>query len=133
MPINAGVWIDHHKAVVVLLTDEGQEMLEFHSGHDATPQSLTGLRPKNSHMPSDFVAKGKRERQVMIHLNEYYDEVIACIRDAQAILIIGAGKAKDEFRQRIELQKFRGHIAEIKSMDKLTDHQFSDFVRQHFQ
>ena len=31
MTINAGVWIDHHKAVVVLITDEGEDMLQIMS------------------------------------------------------------------------------------------------------
>ena len=32
MTMNAGVWIDHHKAVVILLTGDGQEMLQFRAG-----------------------------------------------------------------------------------------------------
>jgi len=133
MTINAGIWIDHHKAVVVLLTDEGQEMLQIRSDHDASARSPAGLRPKNSYTPNDFVAEGKRERKVMIHLNEYYDEVIACVREAQSILILGPGEAKGEFRKRIASQKLRGHVAEMKTVARLTDRQVADYVRQHFQ
>jgi hypothetical protein len=133
MTINAGVWIDHYKAVVVLLTDEGQEMLQIRSDHGASARSPAGLRAKNSYTPNDFVAEGKRERKVMIHLNEYYDEVIACVRDAQAILILGPGEAKGEFRNRIASLKPRAHVAEMKTVAKLTDQQIADYVRQHFQ
>lgn len=133
MTINAGVWIDHHKAVVVLLTDEGQEMLQILSDHDASARSPAGLQAKNSYTRNDFVAEGRRERKVMIQLNEYYDEVIACVRDAQAIVILGPGEAKDEFRKRIASQKLRGHVAEMKTVAKLTDEQIADYVRQQFQ
>ncbi len=133
MTTNAGVWIDHHKAVVVLLTDDGQEMLQIQSDRGASARSPVGLRPQNSYMPNDFVTEGKREAMVTIQLNEYYDEVIACVRDAQAILIMGPGEAKGEFRKRIVSQKFRSHIAEMKTVAKLTDQQIADYVRQHFQ
>jgi hypothetical protein len=133
MTINAGVWIDHHKAVVVLLTDEGQEMLQIRSGEGASARSPAGLRARNGHVPNDFVTEGKRERQVTIHLNEYYDEVIACVRNAQAILILGPGEAKGEFRKRMAREKFAGHVAEMRTIAGLKDEQIADYVRQHFQ
>jgi len=133
MTINAGIWIDHHKAVVVLLTDDGQEMLQICSDQGATMRSPAGLRAKNSYTPNDFIAEGKRERKLTIRLNEYYDEVIACVREAQAIVILGPGAAKGEFRKRIARQKFGGHIAEMKTVARLTDEQIADYVRQHFQ
>ena len=94
MTTNAGVWIDNHKAVVVLLTDDGQEMLQIRSDQGASARSPAGLRAKNSYTPNDFAVEGKREQKVMIQLNEYYDEVIACVRDAQAILILGPWRSQ---------------------------------------
>ena len=145
MAINAGVWIDHHKAVVVLLTDDGQEMLQIRSDQRASARSPPGLRAKNSYTPNDLAVEGKlavggklavegkREQKVMVQLNEYYDEVIACVRDAQAILILGPGEANGEFRKRITKQKLRVHISEMKTVAKLTHEQITDYVRQHFQ
>ena len=133
MTINAGVWIDHHKAVVVLLTDEGQEMLQIGSDSGDVPRLPAGLRQKNTHKSNDFAAEGKREQIVMVQLNEYYGEVIACVRNAQAIVILGPRAAPGEFRKRVAQQKFTGHVAELKTAPKLTDEQFSDFVRQHYQ
>ena len=133
MTINAGVWIDHHKAVVVLLTEEGQEMLQIRSGGGASARSPAGLRAKNGHVSNDFETEGKREQQVTIHLNEYYDQVVACVRNAQAILILGPGEANGEFRMRIARRKFGGHVAEMKTVARLTDQQIADYVRQHFQ
>ena len=132
MTINAGVWIDHHKAVVVLLTDGREDMLQFLSDENPSARSPAGLRAKNSYTPNDFMAEDKRERKVMAHLNAYYDQVIACVREAQAIVILGPGEAKGELRKRIASKKLRGHIAEMKTMDKLTDRQIADYIRQHF-
>ena len=92
-----------------------------------------GLSAMNAYTPNDFVAEGKRERNVMIHLKEYCDEVIACVRDAQAILILGSREAKGDFRTRMVSQRLGSHIAEMKSVAKLTNEQITDYVRQHFQ
>jgi hypothetical protein len=108
-------------------------MLEFRPDSGISAQSPVGLRAKNSYTANDFVVKGKREQTVMIQLNQYYDEVIASVRGAQAILILGPEKAKCEFRKRMVSQRLGGHIAEMKTVVKLTDEQITDYVRQHFQ
>jgi hypothetical protein len=133
MTMNAGVWIDHHRAVVVLLTDDREDMLQIVAQHNGSARLPAGLRAKNSYTRNDFVAEDKRERKVMIQLKEFYDQVIACVRDAQAILILGPGQAKGEFRKRIATQKLRGHIVEMKTATRLTDQEIADYVRQHFQ
>jgi hypothetical protein len=107
--------------------------LQIRSDQGVSARSPAGLRAKNSYTPNDFVVEGKREQKAMSQLNGYYDEVIACVRDAQAILILGPGEANGEFRKRIANQKHRGHISEMKTVAKLTDEQITDYVRQHFQ
>jgi len=69
----------------------------------------------------------------MSHLNKYYDEVIASLRDADAILVLGPGEAKGEFTKRIEGQKLKGRIAHVETVDKMTDRQIAAHVRQHFE
>jgi stalled ribosome rescue protein Dom34 len=134
MTINAGVWIDHYKAVVILLTDEGQEVLQILSEDTHAVARFPGaIGIKNSSTPNHFVGENKRQAKATIHLYKYFDEVIECVRDAQAILILGPGQARGEFRRRIESQKLRGHIAELKTANNLPDQQIAEFVRQHFQ
>ena len=133
MTINAGVWIDHHKAVVVRLTDEGTDVLQFMSDRDKPELTPGGAEVKHAYTPNDFVAEDRRERKGMNHLNKYYDQVIACLQDADAILVLGPGEAKGEFSKRIEHKKLRGHVAKLETADKLTNHQISDYVREHFQ
>lgn len=132
MTINAGVWIDHHKAVVVLLTDEGTDVLQIMSDRDTPARTADGAEVKHSYTPNDFVAEDKRERKAMNVLNKYYDEVIARLHEADAILVLGPGEAKGELVKRLKGKKLRGHVAEIETTDKLTDHQISAYVRQHF-
>ena len=43
-----------------------------------------------------------RDRQFANHLGKFYDDVIACIRDAESIQIFGPGEAKGELEQRLK-------------------------------
>jgi stalled ribosome rescue protein Dom34 len=133
MTINAGVWIDHHKAVVVLLTDDREDLLQILPEQGASMRSPAGARLTRSYSRNDFVAEDKPQRTVMTQLDHFYDQVIACVRDAQGIVILGPGEAKGEFRRRLATQKPRLHVAEMKTLARLTDEQISDYVRQHFQ
>ena len=73
-----------------------------------------------------------RDRQFGNHLNSYYDEVIAVIRDADAIQIFGPGEAKGELEKRLEHEGLKGRIVDIETADKMTDRQIAAKVRQHF-
>ncbi|HZL90976.1 MAG TPA: hypothetical protein VFB96_21605 [Pirellulaceae bacterium] len=130
MTINAGVWIDHHKAVVVLITDKREDILHIMSDPDELARSPGGAQGKRSYTPNDFVAEDKRERKTTIHLNKYYDDVIACLRDADVIVVLGPGEAKGEFTNRMEGQKLKGRIAHVGTVDKMTDGEIAAHVRQ---
>jgi len=77
-------------------------------------------------------ADDSRERKFTGHLNIYYYAVIACIRDAESILIFGPGEAKGELKKRLERDKLGGRIVGIETVDKMTDHQIAVKVRQYF-
>jgi hypothetical protein len=74
-----------------------------------------------------------RDRQFGNRLNNFYDAVIAVIRDGDSIQIFGPGEAKSELKKRLESEGFKGHILGIETMDKMTDRQISAKVRERFQ
>jgi len=65
-------------------------------------------------------------------INVYYDAVIACIGDAESILIFGPGEAKGELTKRLKRSDLGGRIAGVETVDKMTDRQIAAKVRQHF-
>ena len=77
-------------------------------------------------------AEDQRDRRFTGHLNKYYDQVIACIRDADSILILGPGEAKVELEERLGKEALRGRIVGIETVDKMTDRQVVARVRQRF-
>jgi hypothetical protein len=130
MTINAGVWIDHHKAVVLRITDAGEDIRQIISGDNKTAHTAEGARVKSAHTRTDFVAKDKLERKAESHLNKYYDEVIVLLKDVDSIFILGPGEAKGELKKRLESKKLKGQIAHVETVDKMTDHEIAEHVRQ---
>jgi hypothetical protein len=133
MKTTVGLWIDHRKAVIVALTDEAEEIkliiskVEKHAGRPG------GIRSKTPYESQLVAADDSRQRKLTGHLNIYYDAVIACIRDAESILIFGPGEAKGELKKRLEGNKLSGRIVGIETIDKMSDRQIAAKVRQYFQ
>jgi hypothetical protein len=127
-----GLWIDHREAIIVTLTDggevikhlvsnSGKHMRYSGSSHSKTPEGL-----------KEVTAEDQRDRKFGNDLNQFYAEIIASIREADSIQIFGPGEAKGELEKRIEREGLKGHILAIETMDKMTDHQISAKVREHF-
>ena len=70
MATKAGVWIDHKQAIVVLVTDAGQEIKKFKTGTPA------GSGPTHKYTPNDFIAEDSRERRLVSERKRVFDEVI---------------------------------------------------------
>jgi len=92
--------------------------------------SAGGQRENHAYTRNDFVAEDKLQRKAESHLNKYYDQVIACLQKADSIWILGPGEAKGELKKRIESKKLRGKIARVETVDKMTDHEIAEHVRQ---
>jgi hypothetical protein len=133
MKTTVGLWIDHKKAVIVALTDEGEEIKLIISKVEKQPGRLGGIRSKTSYESQLVRADDSRQRELTGHLNIYYDAVIACIRDAESILIFGPGEAKGELKKRLDRNKLSERIVGIETIDKMTDRQIAAKVRRYFQ
>jgi len=126
MKKNIGLWIDHRKAVIVIATDEGEELKKITSNMEKH------VRFTNGNGSEDGSSEDVRDRQFGNHLNAYYDEVIAALRGADSIQIFGPGEAKGELEKRLEHEGLKAHILAIETVDKMTDRQISAKVRERF-
>lgn len=126
MKKQAGLWIDHRKAVVVIVTDEGEEIKKITSGMEKHVRFSSG---DASEIGS---TEDVRDRQFGNNLNKFYDEVIAYIRDSDSIQIFGPGEAKGELEKRIEHAGLKDHVLAVETVDKMTDRQISAKVKEHF-
>jgi len=132
MKTTVGLWIDHRKAIIVGLTDKGEATKLIISKVEKQPGRFAGVRSTTPYESQQVRADDSRERKFTGHLNIYYDAVIACIRDAESILIFGPGEAKGELQKRIKKNNLGGRIVGIETVDKMTDRQIESKVRQYF-
>jgi hypothetical protein len=133
MKREVGLWIDHRKAVIVVVTDHGEETRLIISKAEKQLRRSGDSPMKGPYESQQVPASDSRQKTFTGHLNIYYDAVIACIRDAESILIFGPGEAKGELKKRLERDKLGGRIVDIETVDKMTDHQIAVKVRQYFQ
>jgi hypothetical protein len=128
MKKETGLWIDHREAVIVMVTDGGEEIKRIKSNLEKRVRYSGGSRSNGAQQePED-----QRDRRFMDHLNKYYDEVIACIRAAESILLFGPGEAKVEIEKRLVSENLGGRIVGIETVDKMTDPQIAAKVRERF-
>jgi hypothetical protein len=132
MRTKVGLWIDHNKAIVVALTDKGEEIREIMSEVEKQLRRSGDSPLKGSYESLQVPADDSRQRTFTGHLNIYYDAVITYIRDAESILIFGPSKAKDELKERLERNNLGSRIVGIVTVDKMTDRQIVAKTRQHF-
>ena len=128
----AGLWIDHREAVIVLLSEQGQETRRLKS-HVEKQLRRSGRSPSKAPFEPQMVpADDSQEREYMGHLANYYDEVVSCLRPAEAVLLFGPGEAKGELRKRIARDKLDVRITRCETSDKMTERQISQKVRRYY-
>jgi hypothetical protein len=126
MKKQAGLWIDHRKAVIVIVTEAGEEIKEI------TSNMKKHVRFTGGTASQDGSTEDMRDRQFGNRLNSYYDAVVAVIRGADTIQIFGPGEAKAELAKRLEHNGVKDRILGIETVDKMTNRQIAAKVRERF-
>jgi hypothetical protein len=132
MKTHVGLWIDHKKAIVVAITDRGEEIRLIISKVQRQLRRSGDSPLEGPHERQQVPADDSRQRRFTGQLNTYYDAVIACIRDAESILIFGPGEAKGELQKRLNKDNLDRRIVGVETVDRMTDHQVAAKVRRHF-
>jgi len=123
----AGLWIDHRKAVIAVVSDEGEEIKTIESIVEKHP----GVHSTTPYESQKVQADDSREREFTGHLRGYYDETIAAVRGADLILIFGPGEAKGELKKRLEKDKVDARVVSVEAADKMSDRQIVSKVREY--
>jgi hypothetical protein len=129
--VEAGLWIDHREAIIVVLSKTWEETKRFQSNAEA--QLRRSGEPATGHFEHRAVpADDSRQREYNGHLARYYDEIVAYIHEAGAVLLFGPGEAKGELKKRFEKDKSGSHIVTVETTDKMSEAQIVAYVRHHF-
>jgi|SRR6185437_7383424 len=132
MHITAGLWIDHRQAVIVTISDQGQEIRRITSSIEKQLRRSGRTRVRPSYESRGAAAGNSREREYRGQPADFHDEIIACIAAATAILIFGPGEAKDELRKRIEQKIDAKRTVRVETAGEMTEDEIVEKVRKEF-
>jgi hypothetical protein len=125
MKREVGLWIDRRKAVIVTIAHDGDGIRSM--------QSTTEKHVRFSGIFSqDGWVGNMQDIKFKNYLTSYYDDVIACILDAESIQIFGPGEAKHQLEKRLRHAELDGRIVRIETIDKMTDRQIEAKIWQHY-
>jgi hypothetical protein len=126
------MWIDHRKAVIVVVSDAKEAVIEIRSGVEKQLRPSRGPRFRTEYGAQEAPPDDRQENEFMGHLNIYFDRIVSCIRDAESIFVFGPGEAKDELKKRIARNRLRGNLVYVETAGQMTDRQIAAKVRQSF-
>jgi len=131
LKIEAGLWVDHRVACIVILSATGETTTWIPSNEESqlrrSGEPSTG-RFEYQQVPAD----DSRQREYTGHLARYYDKIISHLGGATVVLIFGPGEAKGELKKRLEKEKPTAQLVTTETTDKMSQGQIVAYVRQHF-
>jgi hypothetical protein len=126
-----GLWIDHRNAVIVTISKAGEKTERVESDVEKHVR-YSGGAAGGSRGSREGAGEDTRERHFAGQLSKYYEDVIACVREADAILILGPGEAKGELKTHLERAGLAARIVGFETVDKMTDAQIAAKARERF-
>ena len=109
------LWIDSEHAKIFKISIDGivKKLLSQHSVHPS------GARHDQHKINSE---------------NKFFHEIAVSINSTEELLILGAGLAKNHFKNHLEAhhQELHKHIVGFETLDSVSDNQILEFSRQFF-
>ena len=127
-----GLWIDHRKAVIVIIRNEDHVIREIESKMEKHVRFSSASNSKASRNAQRSTAEDTHDRKFDNHLGRYYEGVVSFIRDADSIWIFGPGEAKSELEKSLRLEGLGEHIVGIATVGKMTNPQITAKVRSRY-
>ncbi len=132
MKNEVGLWVDHRKAVIVTLENQKETIQIILSTMEKHTRFSSGSHSDTSNDVNGSTAEDIRDRQYDLHLGKYYSEIAFNIRGADSIMLFGPGEAKVEFAAYLKKEKLEDKIAQVDTVDKMTDRQIVAKVHDYF-
>ena len=131
MDRNVGLWIDHKQAYLIWNEDGKVEVIPSRIEPPAHSSGGTQLGGKQN-QKADIEAR--RSDRFRLQINKYYQQVMAAIKGASSIFVMGPGEAKVEFQKVIRKSKdLEKRLLKVETTDKMTKNQMIAYVRKFYE
>jgi len=120
-----GLWLNRKKAIIVSIANniEAKSIITSDMEHYVLYSTV---------VPGDGSPENIRDRRFWNHLGEYYEKIMAHLRDATEIQIFGPEVAKYELQKRLEDEGLAGYIVSIEDAGLLTNLEIATKVQERF-
>lgn len=122
MEQDVALWIDHRQAVIASVSGETEDLTRI----------VSDLEKHVRYSAGEGGAEDSRDKRFEGHLHQYYDKVVASLREARSILILGPGEAKHEIEKRLREAGLGKAIVGVETADKMTDPQIAASARRRY-
>ncbi len=130
MDRHIGVWIDHKQAYVIGYKDGRVDVIP---SNIEPPAHFSGGTQLGGKLNQKGDLELRRNDRYMVLLNKYYRQVIAALRDADSIFVMGPGEAKIEFGKALRKHKaMQKRLVKVEAADKMTKNQMIARVRKFY-
>jgi hypothetical protein len=130
MDRDIGLWIDHKQAYVIWYKDGRVDVIP---SNIEPPAHFSGGTQLGGKLNQKGDLELRRNDRYKVLLNKYYRQVIAALRDADSIFIMGPGKAKIEFGKVLGKHKsMQKRLLKVETADKMTKNQMIAHVKRFY-
>lgn len=130
---NIGVWMDKEKAHIITISDNTEEMTTVYSEIESYHiGGGSGSRMKGG--PQDVVQDSKYLEREKHSFKVYFKEIVAFLKDADAIVIFGPAEAGEKFNKKLQKKytTIGNKVRAVIRADSMTTNQTRALVRDYF-
>ncbi|MFZ5884332.1 MAG: hypothetical protein ACOYYI_11180, partial [Chloroflexota bacterium] len=131
MDRNVGVWIDHKQAYLIWYKEGRVDVIP---SNIEPPEHLSGGTQLGGKLNQKGDLELRHNDRYRVKLTQFYRRVIAALKDADRVFVMGPGEAKIEFEKALKRQKaMQNRLVKVETADKMTKNQMIARVRQFYQ
>jgi uncharacterized protein YegL len=128
---NVGVWIDHKQAYLIWYQEGRVEVIP---SNIEPPEHFSGGTQLGGKLNQKGDLEIRHNDRYKVKLTQFYKRVIAALKDADSVFVMGPGEAKVEFEKALKRQKaLHSRLLKVETADKMTKNQMIARVRQFYQ
>lgn len=130
MDRNVGLWIDHKQAYLIWYKEGRVEVIQ---SEIEPPEHFSGGTQLGGKLNQKGDVELHHNDRYRLKLTKFYKQVVAALKDAGSVFVMGPGEAKVEFEKVLKGQKaMQKRLLKVETADKMTKNQMIAHVREFY-
>jgi len=130
-----GIWLDHKKAIVVMLDDANGACKINHveSGAESNFHFHGGWKSSGSNIAQSIVHERTAEERRKHQYHDFYQKIIKVCNKPGHLFIFGPAEAKLELKKEIDkIKQSALTVDDVEACDRLSEHEIISKVKEHY-